>query len=700
MGTKKENILAGLVFLLTFSTYLLTLCPTVSTGDSGELISAAYTLGVPHSPGYPLFCLFGKLFTFIPIGSIAYRVNLMCAFFASLSAVVIYFIIFRLIQRINPETAFINKFLPAVVSSLIYAYSNTFWSQAVSAEVYAIWIFFLSLSFLILIIWTEKETVKSSSNLDSRFRGNDNPRKDYYLYLFSFLYGVSFTCHQLTVFFAPGCLALILMYRPKIWREWKTLFLMFDFFLLGLCLYLYVPLRAAANPGMNWNRIKDINGFVDYLLRRQYGSPSENFSPAYVTQAFNFDFAKFKQLLGYFKYEFSPFCVLFIFGFIPLIFKAKRYLISFLLILIFSGLRIWMNISPQEAHSIYIGRVYLLAGFLIIVVLLGLGIYYLLDFYTRRDKRILYLSLALLIALMPTAPLALNYMENDQSQNFVAYDYGKNILDTLDKDAILLGHGDNALFILAYLKLAEKLRPDVTVYDDISGDVFKETPFDFSSMDNDKKDAVIASLLEKTKRPLYISFGHTLVGTTRHPKELTGIIYRVLREGENVSRQIKEKYWRTYTLRDVFDGYLENKDFLTREIISVYHIALGTYFISMNEAMGISLYHTAAKMAGNTKFVQETLAMYYSLRGMNEEAISAAKKAVSLGPNDPETYYNLGVTYAKAEMYEEAISTWNTALKLNPNFKKAQDYIQKAQELMVKTAAAVKKTGLPGQAGQ
>ena len=688
MGAKKENLLGGLVFLLTFSTYLLTLCPTVSTGDSGELISAAYTLGVPHSPGYPLFCLFGKLFTFIPIGSIAYRVNLMAAFCASLSAVVIYFIIFRLIQRLNPEAVFVNKFLPATISSLMYAYSNTFWSQAVNAEVYTIWIFFLSLSFLTLLVWSEK-------------------KKDSLLYLFSFLYGVSFTCHQLSVFFAPGCLALILMYRPKIWREWKTLFLMFDFFLLGLCLYLYVPIRAAANPGMNWNRIQDINGFVDYLSRRQYGSVKENFSPTYVTSAFNFDFPKLKQLLGYFKYEFSPFCVLFVFGFIPLIFKAKRYLISFLLILIFSGLRIWRNISPEEAHSIYIGRVYLLAGFLIVIILLGLGIYYLLDFYTRRNKRILYLSLVMLIALMPTAPLALNYIENDQSQNYVAYDYGRNILDTLDKNAILLGHGDNALFILAYLKLAERLRPDVTVYDDISGDVFKETPFDFSSMDNEKKDEVIASLLSKTQRPLYISFGHTLVGTTRHPKELTGIVYRVLREGESVNQQIKEKYWRTYTLRDVFDGYLENKDFLTREIISVYHIALGTYFISMNEAMGISLYHTAAKMAGNTKFVQETLAMYYSLRGMNEEAISSAKKAVSLGPNDSETYYNLGVTYAKAQMYEEAISTWNTALKINPNLKKAQDYIQKAQNILAGTASAVKKksnsslnAGFPGQAGE
>ena len=241
----------------------------------------------------------------------------MAAFCASLSAVVIYFIIFRLIQRLNPEAVFVNKFLPATISSLMYAYSNTFWSQAVNAEVYTIWIFFLSLSFLTLLVWTEN-------------------KKDGLLYLFSFLYGVSFTCHQLSLFFAPGCLALILMYRPKIWREWKILFLMFDFFLLGLCLYLYVPIRAAANPGMNWNRIQDINGFVDYLSRRQYGSVKENFSPTYVTSAFNFDFPKLKQLLGYFKYEFSPFCVLFVFGFIPLIFKAKRYLISFLLILIFS----------------------------------------------------------------------------------------------------------------------------------------------------------------------------------------------------------------------------------------------------------------------------------------------------------------------------------------------------------------------------
>src|ERR1017187_9017147 len=69
-----------LSFLVTFIVYVLTLAPSISFEDSGELITAAYSLGIPHEPGYPLFTLFGKLFTIlIPFGNIAYRVNMMSA---------------------------------------------------------------------------------------------------------------------------------------------------------------------------------------------------------------------------------------------------------------------------------------------------------------------------------------------------------------------------------------------------------------------------------------------------------------------------------------------------------------------------------------------------------------------------------------------------------------------------------------------
>ncbi len=71
------------VFFGSFSVYLLTLAPLVTFWDSGELSTAAWSLGIPHPPGYPLFCILGKLFTFLPFGSIVYRLNLMSAFFAA-----------------------------------------------------------------------------------------------------------------------------------------------------------------------------------------------------------------------------------------------------------------------------------------------------------------------------------------------------------------------------------------------------------------------------------------------------------------------------------------------------------------------------------------------------------------------------------------------------------------------------------------
>ncbi|MBN1383999.1 MAG: DUF2723 domain-containing protein, partial [Elusimicrobia bacterium] len=83
-----------ITFLLSFAVYLATLCPTVYVGDSGEFATAAYTLGITHPPGYPLYVILGKIFTIIiPFGNIAYRVNLMSAFFGALTCALVYLIV-------------------------------------------------------------------------------------------------------------------------------------------------------------------------------------------------------------------------------------------------------------------------------------------------------------------------------------------------------------------------------------------------------------------------------------------------------------------------------------------------------------------------------------------------------------------------------------------------------------------------------
>ena len=72
------------IAIVSFVIYLLTLCPTVYLGDSGELSGAAFSLGVAHPSGYPLYALVGKVFCLIPFGSVGFRMNLMAALFGVL----------------------------------------------------------------------------------------------------------------------------------------------------------------------------------------------------------------------------------------------------------------------------------------------------------------------------------------------------------------------------------------------------------------------------------------------------------------------------------------------------------------------------------------------------------------------------------------------------------------------------------------
>ena len=82
----KTLICAALVFSVSLLVYRWTLAPTVTLVDSGELIVAARFLGVAHPPGFPLYLILAHLFSLIPIGSIAFRINFASAFFAALAS--------------------------------------------------------------------------------------------------------------------------------------------------------------------------------------------------------------------------------------------------------------------------------------------------------------------------------------------------------------------------------------------------------------------------------------------------------------------------------------------------------------------------------------------------------------------------------------------------------------------------------------
>ncbi|HXW00919.1 MAG TPA: DUF2723 domain-containing protein, partial [Anaerolineae bacterium] len=169
-------VVANGLFIASFILYLTTLAPSVVTlfDDSLEFQLVTYQLGIAHPTGYPLYTLLGKLFTLIiPVGNIAYRVNLMSAFFGAATVVVLYLLILQMAvprnrgmegwkdgrmedsQSSNPpilQSSSLPIFQPSwsvhlggIAGAVLLAVNPIFWQQATIAEVYTLNAFFVAI---------------------------------------------------------------------------------------------------------------------------------------------------------------------------------------------------------------------------------------------------------------------------------------------------------------------------------------------------------------------------------------------------------------------------------------------------------------------------------------------------------------------------------------------------------------------------
>lgn len=99
---RRIDVFAVLSIIAPLLIYLITLAPSVTFFDSGEFITAIYSLGSAHSPGYPLFINYAKPFTYLPFGNIAFRVNIATAFSAAISCYGVYLLTSHLLKGEEP----------------------------------------------------------------------------------------------------------------------------------------------------------------------------------------------------------------------------------------------------------------------------------------------------------------------------------------------------------------------------------------------------------------------------------------------------------------------------------------------------------------------------------------------------------------------------------------------------------------------
>ncbi|MEI6847688.1 MAG: DUF2723 domain-containing protein [Chlorobiaceae bacterium] len=316
-----NRIFAVLLFFGTEMLYLATMAPTFSFWDCGESIAAAYTLGIPHPPGAPLFLLIDRLFSMIPFFSdIGARINLVSTLASSSTVMLAYLITLRLIifyRRTDPDgwngAEKVSAYGGALIGALALAFSDSFWFNAVEAGVWSSSLFFTALVMWLILRWYEEEPKHSHERwllLVMYIIGLSigvHLLSLLAIFAISVVYYVkkyevtlnSFTLFTLTViglFFLIyqgiikglpellkftswlGCFLFFGVLIYGIWYTHKNRILFLNTFLMSLFLiiigytsYGLIYLRAQAGPPINENNPSTAENFSSYLSREQYG---------------------------------------------------------------------------------------------------------------------------------------------------------------------------------------------------------------------------------------------------------------------------------------------------------------------------------------------------------------------------------------------------------------------------------------------
>lgn len=421
----------GVLALFLAVLYLTTMPPGLTWAfdgaDGGDLVTAAATGGVPHPTGYPTYVLAASAFLKLPVGSLAYRTNLLSAVCTVLAALVIYL----LVQSVEKNR------LAASVASLAFGTFPLVWSQAIITEVYALNALFAA---VLLYISTREDfgprIAIAGGVVAGLAMGNHLSIVLMLPLILAPRRGASMTCRRAETH--PQRASTLASFVGS-----RMLGLA-----AGLSVYLVVPIRARSQAPVNWGNAVNGTGLNWLITGRTYWNRLGDFSPAFLwagVQAWSHLLLEQLGLVG----------LLLVALVLALLIKRDWiYLATAWLILAYSGLSI-LFFSPDS-------YVYLIPALIGLAIWMGVAAQWIVQQVSSRVPRLAPMTVGALLAYLALhSMLAIPSMS--RASDTRAQQYAQSVLTTAPARAMIFASGDEATFSLWYFHFAYHERPDVAV---------------------------------------------------------------------------------------------------------------------------------------------------------------------------------------------------------------------------------------------
>nr|MBA2458862.1 DUF2723 domain-containing protein [Gemmatimonadales bacterium] len=161
---------AAAVAALVLTGYVVTLAPTVTFWDAGEFIAAAYTLGIPHPPGTPLFVLIAHAWgLLLPIGEFAYRTNLLSAVLSASAAGLFFLVVHESLRGwaagLDEPTGRLLRVGGAAAAAILGAFTFTNWQNSNETEVYGVATFTIAAMSWLVNLWRRQRDTERGPRL-------------------------------------------------------------------------------------------------------------------------------------------------------------------------------------------------------------------------------------------------------------------------------------------------------------------------------------------------------------------------------------------------------------------------------------------------------------------------------------------------------------------------------------------------------